>query len=228
MHMNNSNLAKHTIISSLVTTIVAMPVMFAFYFMLEPSVVSGETQVFTVTQDIQGEVSFAIPPVDVGMDTQIQGLSGGISNGSTTFSVNSNSLSGYTVTMQFDTGTGSVAMRHSDGVHFIPNLGGSPLTNFGAVEVSSLDGAAFGFTVEGTKVAQNFRELGGSCNQSTGEGNAENCWLLDDSVIEIVNNDTLGEEEYTLYFRVVVDNPTIDLPSGSYTATATLTLAENS
>lgn len=199
---------------------------------LEPTVASSQStsETFTVSQEITGEVSFVGAVDNATITPSIAGLSGGTANGSTTFAVNSNNPDGYTVTIAFaNPATNPMRLGNgSDAAKNIPSLGDTVRLDFddgvGANE------ARFGFTVAGTNAANRYKNNGASCNQSGGTATGTRCWWLGDtsSPETIVDSSTTASaEEHTLYFRVQVnENPSPTLELGTYTATATLTVAQ--
>ena len=226
MQYNTMN-PSHPTVNALLCAILALPVIALFYFMLEPAVVAGQgtTREFTITQNISGEVSFVGEVDDVTMVGNVEGLSGGTALGSTTFQVNNNSATGYTVTIEFE--NPAAAMQQVNGTGTITNLGSDIREVF--TDGVAANQARFGLTVEGDRVAQSFGWNGSSCDNDGSPGNGINCWVLPDtsSALVIVDGEGVAfAEEHVLHFQVHVnENPSPALEAGNYTATATLTVA---
>ena len=226
--MQFNTLSRHPVISAVVSAAVSLPMIFALYFMLEPAVVTGQAgtgpHVFTVSQEITGELSFSVAPDDVTLLPSIQGLTGGTGSGTVTFGINTNDPDGYRVTIEFDDAASDV-MQQVNGTGTIPNYGGSVTEDF-EEEVGD-NQAAFAFTVEGPRAATTFRRSGTSCNESEGTADATTCWWLGNTSggTDIVNGSgTANDEQHTLHFRVHVnENPSPALEEGFYRATATIT-----
>lgn len=226
--MQFNHITKDHTIQSLISAVVVLPLVLGVFFALEPSVVKGQglTREFTVSQVIDGEISFVGVVDSVGLSPNIPGITGGTGNGTTTFSVNTNNPDGYTVSIEFDNPT--AAMQFTGGAGSIPNFGSTVEELFDVTTVAA-NSAAFGFTVDGPRIDTLFRDLTGTCNSGSGISTSDTCWWLGDTTGGTVIVDGAGtadEEVHTLHFRVHVnENPSPQLELGTYTATATLTLA---
>lgn len=219
---------KHNpVISALIATAVMVPLVVGMFLTLEPTVTIGQTEDFTVRQQVTQEIAFTVAPQNVTMDQAIQGVTGGTANGSSTFEITTNNTAGYTVTVAF---ASSTAMEFESGPQYIPNLTGAVVPDFNTAAVSGTSG--FGYTVVGPadKVASALLGTTSSCG--SGSANADACWNMNsDATVAytIVNSTDPSEatgDTYDMYFRVVADgNPNPALPEGFYTATATLTAA---
>jgi hypothetical protein len=220
----NQNIKYHSV-SAFVSSLLVLSFILAAYFTFEPAVVAGQgtTREFTVTQTIDGEIAFSGGVNNVTMSPSIPGITGGTSNGSTTFAVNTNNPDGYTVEIEFANATS--AMRFTGGPGNIPNFGGTVQTNFEPNVPANA--ARFGFTIAGPNVDTRFLDNGGVCNDPGGASTTNTCWWLGDTTggTVIVDSDaTANAEQHTLYFRVHVNaNPSPSLELGTYVATATLT-----
>ncbi len=205
------------------------------YFAFEPMVTKAATTAsFTVTQEITGEISITTPPTNVTMSSSIAGMTGGSASGYTDVRVTSNNATGYNMTIAF---SNAVAMKHHTLANTIPNyvpaVAGTPDYSF----VMPTNSAGFAYNIDAsdvaTDVAAKFRDSGSVC----GTGNlvtSDSCWYgtADATMAETIVNrpnatPALGAET-TIGFHVGVDaNPSPALPTGFYTATATLTVANN-
>lgn len=203
-------------------------VLMVTYLAFEPVLGRSQSDEFTVTQQITGEISFAASTTDVTMTPAIASLTGGTSTGATQVVVNTNSITGYTMDISFSSST---AMNQNSGTSSIPNYTpvstGTPDFTFGGVPLNS---AEFGYTVEASTTADvdpTFRDNGGTC--ATGSSNtADSCWMNPSTTDErIINRSVIAPASgatTTVKFQLVVNpNPTPALPADFYTATVTLT-----
>lgn len=154
----------------------------------------------------------------VALSPSIPGISGGISNGSTTVTVTTDSPSGYTLTIA---SSQSPAMKKgADTIaDYVP--AGAPDYTF----ITNPADSHFGYTPSGVDTVQRFKDNGASCNTGTGE-TPLTCWDgLSPSPVTIAQktsaNQPLGSTT-TVYFRVGVGGSVLQAP-GTYTATTTLT-----
>ena len=221
-------------IQAAVASTVALPLLFASFVLLEPALAVGQTNSndFTIQQTIDNEIAFTAQPQNVVMDETLGGLLGGTSNGSTTFSVATNNPTGYNVSIRFDdAGSTNCAMRYNaDNSICISN--GPSTVSYDFVPPAANQPAQFAYTVNGTHAAQTFRSTGTTCESGTTDG--ESCFIMQSSIssdFEIMRRTSAsaggGGDSLELHFRVVVGtDPDPVLPSGVYTATATLTASE--
>lgn len=227
--MSRTQFFAHPVTHALFSAAVAMPLLVAFYFTVEPTVAVGQgvEETFTVSQEITGEIAFEIAPNDVTMAPTIPGLSGGSATGSTPFTVSTNNPAGYTVTIEFED---TDAMQYNDGSAVIPDIGST--VYFSMASGVAANEAAFAFTVTGDNTVSALLDDGGTCGSGT--ASADNCWTLPPNTsttpFTIVDSSTdtpSGGVENEVHFSVLVNaNPNPSLPLGTYTATATLTAVE--
>lgn len=218
---------------ALVAALLVVVLLATSYFVLEPriSIASPVGSTFTVEQTILGEISFLVPPSNVGMVGSLSGITGGTANGSTTFVIRSNNATGYRVSIEFLGNGTPQAMRGinslSEAIRDYPSVGGQPTFTFSTASTS----AVFGYTVQAHDAGtldQSFRTDGVSaCNESAGSYTADRCWMepmtTPFQIIDAVSAATAGATT-TLHFRVhVPNNPTPGLVTDTYRATATLT-----
>ena len=234
--MNSQFIKQNPLLSALVSAVLALPLVFASYFALEPTVAQGQlSPEFTITQTITEEISFTLNPDNVTMDTTFSGLAGGTSNGSTEFTIRTNAPDGYNVELVFDTSADTDnAMTYDadpDNFYFV-NLGTIGQNDLVAPTTAS-SAPLFAYTVGGPNVDSDFADDGSICSGgSTGTLNA--CWSMpsdagDSQLIINATAPTTGDGNTNqLGFRVVAGpDPDPALPTGTYTATATLTAAVN-
>lgn len=158
---------------------------------------------------------------DIVMNPALPGLTGGESNGSTTFTVITDNSAGYELLIRAER---DPAMQKADGSSVIDNYPG-PTVNldynftYGAAE------AVFGFTVEGEDIRTIFEDNGSSCNVGT-SNTPNSCWRLiratsDRFAINQNANHPSGATT-TLKFRVGIGSGA-NVESGEYYATTTVT-----
>lgn len=152
------------------------------------------------------------------LSPSIPGISGGISNGSTTVTVTTDSPSGYTLTIL---ASQNPAMQK--GADTIANYtpAGAPDYTF----VTNPADAHLGYSPSGVDIVARFKDNGVSCNTGSGDTLLA-CWDgLSTSAVAVAqrtsSNQPLGSTT-TVYFRVGVGG-SVFKASGTYTATTTLT-----
>lgn len=153
------------------------------------------------------------------MNPSIGGITGGISNGSTSVSVLTDSPSGYSLTIE---SASNPAMQSGVGTidDYAPVSAPDPDLSF----ITAPTDAHFGFSPEGDDIVSRFRDNGSFCNLGTGD-TPLTCWDgLSTTAITIAQgaaNQPDGATT-TVNFRVEVGNAA-GLPAGVYVATTTLT-----
>ncbi len=235
--MNNQFIKSNPVSSAFIAAAIALPFVFAAYFSFEPMVMLSESREFTITQEVSEEVSFTVPPNNVTMETaggspSLSGLTGGTSNGTTTFSVATNDSAGYSVEISFVSNLGSRVLVFDDD----NDIGFSNVAGFtdDLTEPASGEAGLFGYTVVGNNVATDFGDNGSSCDGST-TGTSDACFFMQGTPSTpetIITNSSAtspaGDENSVVFRAVIGPDPDPTLPSGSYTATATLTAFTNS
>jgi len=157
---------------------------------------------------------------DIVMDPALPGLTGGESNGSTTFTVITDSPSGYLLTIRAEN---EPAMRGAGGVFIdeYPTPGFTPDFTF-AIDPGE---AYFGITVEGVNTSSLFRDNGSGCNLGVFI-TVDTCWLdlklsnLPVAVGRAANHPSGATT--TIKFRVGIGSGA-NVESGEYYATTTVT-----
>ncbi len=156
----------------------------------------------------------------VSLSPSIPGLSGGFSNGSTTFTVTTDNMAGYILTVSAEN---SPAMQKGGDsiLDYVPE-GNDPDYTF-------LTGAAdahLGYSPEGVDIVSRFKDNGSFCNTGSGD-TVLACWDGLDVGGETIARRASGNHPEgsttTLNFRVGVGGSVIQ-PPGNYIATTTLTL----
>jgi hypothetical protein len=165
-----------------------------------------------------------VPPGSVVMSPSIGGVTGGTSNGSTTFTVTTDDPAGYTSTIQASSSpalvnTASTTNAFAD---YSP-AGSAPDFTFGIAATAS----AFAFSPQGGDADQRFRNDGISACNTGSNSTAQTCWDgLSTSAKNVANrtsNNTPAGTVTTLYFRAASGSSHIQA-NGVYVATTTLTV----
>lgn len=155
---------------------------------------------------------------DVIMSPDLPGLTGGTSNGSTTFTVITDSPSGYQLTIEAEN---SPAMQ--SGINSIVDYDPGVIPSFLFTVPSSE--ARFGFTAEGKDQAQAFYDNAGTCNSGT-ENTYLACWVglktLPYVIAEGIGSNHPSGATTTVNFRVGIGSGA-GVIAGVYTATTTVT-----
>ncbi|MCD5381964.1 MAG: hypothetical protein LR017_01460 [Candidatus Pacebacteria bacterium] len=157
---------------------------------------------------------------NVTMSPSIAGVTGGISNGSTTVTVTTDSPSGYELTIA---AANSPAMQKgSDTIADYTPVGAVPDFAF----ITSTADSHLGYTPEGVDIVQRFKDNGSdTCNVDTTDS-AFACWDgLSTTAVQIAANTNANHPNgatTTIHFRVGVGGSVLQAP-GVYTATTTIT-----
>lgn len=226
-------ITKNTFWYAVIAAITGLVVLLSTFVVLEPTISRAQiTDEFLVTQNITAELAFVASTTDVAMDSGIASLTGGTSNGTTTVAINTNNSAGYNLTLGFSSST---AMNQDGGTGFINNYApasaGTPDYNFDATELFG----QFAYRVTADQVADldaSFEDNGSNaCGSGGGNNTYDACWLNGSTTAKTIidrSSATSGGSTTTLNFRVSVPaNPSPTIPTGSYTATATLTATLN-
>lgn len=155
---------------------------------------------------------------DVVLSPELPGITGGTSNGSTTFTVLTDSPSGYQLTIAAEN---TPAMQ--SGANSIADYDAGPEPDFSFI-VGSGD-AFFGYTPEGVDIVQDFLDDGGTCGLG-GDDEPLACWegpSTTDRVIAVgAGSNHPSGATTTIHFRVGLGSGAGVVP-GVYTATTTVT-----
>ncbi len=228
----NTQQYLHASLQALIAGVLVVAVMMVSYFIIEPQV--GQAQAtsgpFTIKTVITGEISFLVNAANVQATTSINGITGGTANGSTTAVVQTNSSTGYEMSIAFANNSTPNAMlgdtSASQAIRDYPATGGEPTFLFSTASTA----AVFGYTVSAaidTDLDQSFLDDGADCNQVGGSYTADRCWMepmtSNFQIIDRTSAATTGATT-TVHFRIhVPNNPSPAVVSDTYTATATLT-----
>ncbi len=228
---------KYSIVMAFGAAAVTTALLLVTFFVFEPAVMIAadfDTDTFTVSQTILGELAFVTIANDVVMSPSLSGLSSGISQGTTTVAVRANNVTGYNMTIQFSSST---AMNQNGGNSYISNYTpvtpGTPDLAF-AIPTGTAEFAYTVFPTDAGDSVELFEVNTGACNNGPGTATLGSCWYNipnATNTVEIIDRGTPTPSTgatTTIAFRVGVDaNPSPTLASGVYTATATLTATEN-
>lgn len=198
------------------------------FSVLEPTVSQAVTSVFSVRQQITGEISFLIPATNVTMNGALAGITGGNATGTTYAVIQTNQATGYTMDISFENNpamrgevTNSTAIRN-----YGTSTGSTTEPTYLFYASSS---AVFAYTVSASTTSdldQSFLNNGTTCNLGAGY-TANTCWMgASTTNFRIVSRASAASTGATtsLQFKVNVPNsPVPALQSDFYTATATLT-----
>lgn len=222
-------------IQSLITTGVICALLGLSFFVAEPRV--GRAQdtsgPFTINQVITGETSFLVDAASTTLSGNLNGITGGTANGSTTVVVQTNSSGGYTMDIAFyDNGSDHAMEGRTTGTNTIHDYlvtGGVPTYTFSTASTS----AVFGYTVTAANTSdldQSFLNNGSNaCNTGSARSSYDQCWMEPTvAAFQVINrtSSAVNGATTTLHFRVhVPNNPTPGIVADTYTATATLTVA---
>jgi len=221
-------------------TVLSLLSFFVVYAFFTPVLVSGltvtPTGTATPTLAINQEINVTSPGT-VTMTPSIGGLTGNYqspASGSATFTITSNSASGYTMTLQADQShalhAGTASTQYF--LDYVPVVPGTPDYSWKSPASNT---AWFGFAIYSDHAVQAFQTNETVCNVATINVEPSHCWVgfngttpinaVDSSVPSVV-----AGEDATVYFRAEFNNPSLGsqlLQSGSYTATVTATVASN-
>lgn len=222
---------SHPVAAALALSLVASLILMAGFFTLEPTTSQAAVDTFLVTQTVTGEISFMASTSDVALSPALAGLTGGTANGRTQVRVKTNNSTGYNMTIVFSSST---AMNRNGGGGYISNYSNTTAAVPDYTFANETYGQ-FAYAVQAsstTDVDQTFRSNGSNaCN--TGSSNTANtCWMRPSTTAETIINRTtstpVSGATSSVQFRVHIPNsPSPAIPTGTYTATATLTALTN-
>lgn len=172
------------------------------------------------------EVYLAITSAaDVTMSPSLGGLSGGTSNGSTAVTVTTDGGAGYQLLIKASTSPALKGENIADSIaDYTPAVAGTPDYVFDpAIPATASE---FGYTAEGSDIAQRFKDDGFSCNQPAGSDTADTCWYGLSTSNEVVSSRSTGNHPSgvatTIKYRTYVGSSRVQT-EGIYNATTTLT-----
>jgi hypothetical protein len=158
-------------------------------------------------------------PQNVVMSPTLGGVTGGTANGSTTVTVTTDDAAGYQLTIVAST---SPAMK--SGANSIADYapsGADPDFTFSIVANTG----KFGFSPEGTDIAQRYKDNGSVCNAGSTDTSLS-CWDGLSTTARVIASKTSGNHPNgtltTIRFRTGL-GANSGIPNGNYYATTTLT-----
>lgn len=160
-------------------------------------------------------------PGNVTLSPNIPAIGGGVANGVATWTVTTDNAAGYTMNIRA-TSSPALVSGANNFADYVP-AGSDPDYTFTTPAASN----RFGFTTEGTDIAQKFKDNGVSCNIAGGSDTASTCWLpLATTANTIVTRTSANNPSGTatsVRFRAV-SGASNTQTAGSYVATTTLTV----
>lgn len=217
---------------ALTASTVIVTMMFAGYFLAEPTIGHGQvdTSTFNIRQTIVDETSFLVPPANVTMSGSINGVTGGQATGTTQFSVISNNSTGYYVEIDFfDNATDHAMLGDVTASEALRDYGASGMQPTYGYTASTA--AQFAYTVTSltsTDTDPSFLHNGAACGTGGVTQTANTCWMAPSTTpFRIVDRSTaaITGATSTITFNVTVPSGATPVPSAeTYTATATLSL----
>ncbi len=160
-----------------------------------------------------------IPGADVTM-TFLGGVTGGTSNGSTTFTVISDNDPGYTVSIKAS--SSPALMSASDSFADYTPAGAAPDFVFSVAAGIS----EFGFSPQGADIASRYKDNGSTCNTGTGD-TALACWdglsTSNQTIVQRMSATASTGVPTTINFRAEIGSGKIQT-EGVYVATTTITI----
>lgn len=161
----------------------------------------------------------------VAMSPNINGTSGGQSNGTATVSVTTDSYSGYSLKAKASASPALVSGANSFADYTTLVLGVPDYTWSVASSASE-----FGYTVEGSDIIQLFKDNGSSCNAAGGSDTAGACWYKfttsDQEIANSITANHLAGKDTTVKFKVESGASNVQV-AGDYQATVTFTAVAN-
>jgi hypothetical protein len=222
-----------------VAALMIVVVSFIGFVLAEPQITRSQTLTdsaeFSISQTITGESTFNVPPANVTMEGDINGITGGNATGSSQFVVQSNNASGWYVNIRFDyTHGGAYALIGDSGSEDIFDYGiGNAEPDFGFTPEPN---ASFAYTVEASTtpslIDDSFEHNNiDTCGGGGGNTTAGLCWATPSSTdFRIIDSSSAAPTgaTSTITFRVNVPSGATPAPAAeTYTATATLSLYTN-
>jgi len=162
------------------------------------------------------------PASNITLTPSLGGIVGGEANGSTTVTVTTDNLAGYQLTI---VSSSSPAMQREGGgdaiADYVPD--GAVPDFFFSVDPGN---AELGLSVEGTDIADRFRDDGASCSVDTGDA-TDRCWDAPSTtpftIAERSSSNHPSGTDTDLKFRAGI-GANAGVLEGAYTATSTITL----
>lgn len=155
----------------------------------------------------------------INLSPSIPGISGGFSNGSTTVTVTTDSVSGYS--LQISASQSPAMQKGGDSIADYTPAGADPDFNY----ITDAADSHFGFTPEGVDIVERYKDNGAVCNAGSTDTSVS-CWDGLSTVNRVIASRSSANHPEgsttTLNFRVGIGGSVFQ-PSGTYEATTTIT-----
>ncbi len=217
-----------------VLTVISVFLLGTSYFLFSPVIIMAysSTGTATPTLAVTAEVNVTSPGT-VTLNNSIPGMTGNYgapASGTATFTVTSNSVTGFTMTLY-----ASQANALATGSNYFSDYDATTTPDYSWAS-PSVGSATFGFAVgasgaDGVDAVQTFKNNGGACNISGGTNSASYCWRGFNSTtpINAISRTTAsgasGLSETVVFQAEFRGGTGYYLTSGTYTATITATVA---
>ena len=157
---------------------------------------------------------------NISLAPAIPSAGGGVSNGQSTWTITTDNLAGYSLSIQAS-GTPALQSGVNNFANYTPATA-DPDYNFSVLSTA----AEFGFTPEGTDIAQAYRDNGAACNTGSGD-TTDRCWgpllTTPQTIATRSTPNAPSGTTVTIKFRAESGSSNVQ-PAGTYTATSTLQL----
>lgn len=169
---------------------------------------------------IPDDVFISISSVSDVSLSSISGLVGGVSNGSSTWTVTTNNNAGYSLTVRAST-TPALKAANSSIPDYVPG-GASPDFAFTTPAFES----RFGYTVEGAHTDSRFKDNGTTCNTGTGN-TVDACWDGFSTTTRTISTSNSANvpsgTDTILKYRVEIGSSVLQEADSNYSASVTVT-----
>jgi hypothetical protein len=222
--MHRVNLKSHLTHILLLATSSLVMITLSFS-VLEPTVSQAVTSIFSVRQQVSGEISFLVPAANVTMNGVLLGITGGTALGTSTFVVQTNQATGYTVDISFQNSPAMIGeVTNSTAIR---NYGSSTEPTYLFFGSTSAQFAYTASSSQASDLDQSFLSNGSNACNTGASSIANTCWMgASTTNFRIINRSTSASNGATSSVLFKVNIPFTPIPSVSsdfYTATATLT-----
>lgn len=203
---------------------------------LEPAVGHATSQAVTISSTVTAELALSVASTALTLSPPIAGgVTGGVSNGSTDVVVVTNNADGYNMTIKFSSSTAMDRVGGGVGRGNIYNYVSTTIPDytFDSTQVYAQFGYSIYSSTDAGDVDSAFLNNGIDTCGTGSVSAATTCWLAPSSTVAktIVNRTSatsVAGATTTIQFRVdMPGNASPLVPTGTYTATATLTALAN-
>lgn len=198
---------------------------FLFYACIEPVIVTAVSDDVGVSQSVASEIAIS-SPTDITMSPEISGLTGGMGDGSATWTVTTNDTSGFNLSLKALTSPALVSGSYNFADYTIAAAVPDFTWNIAG------DVSEFGFTVEAetvTDLVSDFLDDGSVCGAGVLD-TVNSCWggfsTSDQTVINRTSQTDLSGEDEVVKFRAESGASRFQ-EFGEYVATITVTAVTN-